>query len=155
MKISKEICSVIKALQPLMPSLDKNLAMTYHLYMEGHLAKGAYQYILQRHGNYFALANGFDLDTGEMISETINEKVTEENILGIASWAYSDLCVHIKDDLKVKDGMSDDEKISSKEEQERVTKLHENLLSELQNNGYTTFHSLYKHLPIRESEVTA
>lgn len=62
MKVKKNTLTAIKLGLPLLPMLDKNLNIAHDEYMCGDLAHGAFNYILERHGNASVSLNCVDED---------------------------------------------------------------------------------------------
>lgn len=141
MKVSREVIKLLRVTKKLLPNLDKNLHITHSLYMEGKLAKGAFDYMLSRHDNAYLACNIINLRNGDINPEVSGEIKTddiemfEKRLINIATWVLKDLSVHVKEDLN-----------SPKQAKEklRVEDLLNELDSALNEMGYTEIHPLFK-----------
>ena len=108
MKVSKQTISLLKKAKKVFPFLDKNLSSAHEEYMSGQIPHGAFNYLLDRHGNTMLALNCVDLRNGNIKKEAFNDNVNsipedlEDRIGNTISWMCHDLKSYVKIDLKSK-----------------------------------------------------
>ena len=105
MKAQKDTIEAVKIAKKLIPALNKNLDSTHKEYMSGELNRGAYEYVLSRHGNACAAIGCISLKTG-LFDENLREHISkkwidklDENIGYCLSWMCHDLRAYASIDL--------------------------------------------------------
>ncbi len=105
MKLSDNTIQMLIVAQRLFPFLDRNLASANKEYMDGQIAKGAFNYALSRHGNAAFAIGCVNLETGEVDEKAFRDNKIpdglEDEIGGIISMMCMDLRTYAQIDLEL------------------------------------------------------
>ena len=132
MKALKDTVAAVKIAKRMLQALNKNLASTHDEYMRGAIARGAFEYTLQRYDNAFFAINSINHKT-ELFNEELRKDTSpewidklDENIGYCLSWMCHDLRAYADIDLK-----------NDKRKRERCLANIKKIEDHLSNIGFT------------------